>query len=129
VPGCIACDPVPPPARSLGRRASNKQEFVCLACGGRAYEPTFDAAAKRCPCAPNYGSAIDVSALLAASQDPALTQEQRKALAKQAGKLKLTFVGGLAGACTACPTTPDLLGQTYASPGGVGAVCAPVVAP
>ena len=68
------------------------------------------------------------AALLAAAQDTTTypSKDQRKAFAKQAGTFKLKFVGGRGGVCMPCPAT-DLLGQTYAAPGGLASVCAPVV--
>lgn len=130
VPGCNACDaPVPPPAAAKSV-AKPKQLYTCTGCGStinNVYAPDYDVATKKCPCVENAGQKIDVSALLAAAQDTATyTKEQRKAFAKQAGAYKLKFVGGLAGACAPCPTTPDLLGQVYAAPGGLASVCAPV---
>jgi hypothetical protein len=112
--------------------SKSKQVYTCTACGStinNAYDPLYDPATKRCPCAVNNAQNIDVSALLAAAQNPTYTKEQRKAFAKQAGLFKLKFVGGLGGVCMACPATADLLGQTYTATGGLASVCVPTVAP
>jgi hypothetical protein len=133
VAGCNACDPIIP----VPTKASKQPTHVCTACGGTAfnkdaYLPTYDTGTKRCPCNVNYGQDINVQSLVTASLDTTRPSAERKKLAKQAAAFKGIFAAGIAGGvCLPCPAKPDLLAQTYASPGGLlpAATCAPVVPP
>jgi hypothetical protein len=133
VAGCNACDPIVP---AVSPR-TKKPTHTCTACGAatgsNAYTGVYDPATKRCVCSEGFGQDINVASLVAASLNPATgtTQERRK-IAKQAAAYKGIFAAGVAGGvCVPCPAKPDLLGQTYASPGGLlpAATCAPVVVP